>query len=261
MLRLSVSTCIAVDEPSADGGFITWFDILIHRDPPTDDDGRPGGDDLERGDEKVEPIGRARIAIVHVGAVVDRGESLYDALDADSGDLEALYHLYFDEESGWFRDEFAGSAGVDLGYVRELSIEPTWQGRNIELAVVQRLNTTIAAGCKVLVISVSSTEEIARWEPMGFEVSAPEGGEPCHVHLNNEVTHPRVVPVEHPRGLPEPHEEDRFKVLRDEDDEDDEPVGTSAVSPPPTPLASPTRTHGEVVRRAIASRRPSRRRH
>ena len=260
MLRLSVSTSIAVDEPSADGGFITWFEILIHRDPAADDGAAAGGD-LDDGDEKVEPIGRATIAIVHVGAIVDRGDSIHDALDADSGDLEALYHLYFDEESGWFKDEFGGAAGVDLGYIQELTIEPAWQGRNIELAVVQCLNTTIAVGCKVLVISVSSAEEIARWEPMGFEVSAAEGREPCHVHLNNEVTHPRVVPVEHPRGFPEPHEEDRFKVLRDEDDEEAEPVGGSATSPPPTPLGLPTRTRGADVRRAITSRRPSRRRH
>lgn len=271
MLRLSVSTRISVDEPSADGGFITWFDVLIHRYPPVDDDAGAGGDDLEEGDEGVEQIGRAAIAIVHVGAVLDSHDSLYDALDADSGDLEALYHLYFDEEQGWFKDEFGCAAGVDLGYIQELTIEPPWQGRNIELAVVQRLNATIAAGCKVLVIPVSSPEEITCWEQMGFEVSAPEGSEPCHVHLNNAVAHPRVVPVEHPRGIPEPHEEDRFKVItEDEDDDEDEddeepeevePLGTAATSPPPTPQASPGRTQAAVVRRATASRRPSRRRH
>jgi hypothetical protein len=259
MLRLSASTCIDVEEPSDDGGFITWFDVLIHRYPPADDDGAGGGD-LDEGDEKVEQIGRARIAIVHVGDVANRGDSLYDALDADSGDLEALYHLYFDEESGWFKDEFGGGAGVDLGYIQALMIKPTWKGRNIELAVVQRLNTTIAAGCKMLVISVSSPEEIARWKPMGFEVSAPERREPGHVHLNNEMKHPRVVALEHPRGFPEPHEEDRFKVLvgnEDDEPEEVEPAGSSATAPPP---ASPARTRDAVARRAIASRRPSRRR-
>jgi hypothetical protein len=265
MLRLSVSTCISVDEPSTDGGFITRFDVLIHRYRPVDDDGGAGGDDLEEGDEKAEQIGRAEIAIVHVGALLESDDSLHDVLDADSGDLEALYHLYFDEEEGWFKDEFGSAAGVDLGYIEELTIDPTWQGRNIELAVVQRLNATIAAGCKVLVIPVRSREEIARWEQMGFEVSAPEGSEPHHVHLTNDVTHPRVVPVEHPRSIPELHEADRFKVLTEEEDDDDpeevEPVGSSATSPPLTPHASPGRTHGAAARRATASRRPSRRRH
>ncbi|MEO5726490.1 MAG: hypothetical protein ABI134_33820, partial [Byssovorax sp.] len=61
-------------------------------------------------------------------------------LDAESGDLEALYSLYFDEEEDWFKDEFGSAPGVDLGYIQELTIDPAWQGRNIELAVVQRLN-------------------------------------------------------------------------------------------------------------------------
>jgi hypothetical protein len=98
MIRLSLSTRIALEEPSTEGGFITWFDVLIHRDAPVVDDGGAGGEDLEEGDEKVEQIGRVRLAIVHVGALFESDDSLYDVLDADSGDLEALYHLYFDEE-------------------------------------------------------------------------------------------------------------------------------------------------------------------
>jgi hypothetical protein len=252
MLHLSVSTRIAVDEPSTDGGFITWFDILIHRDAP-----------VEMDDERVEQIGRARLAIVHVGALFESDDSLYDVLDADSGDLEALYHLYFDEEQDWFKDELGCAAGVDLGYLQALTLDPAWQGRNIELAVVQRLNATIAAGCKVLVIPVSSPDERARWEQIGFEASGLEGGEPDHVHLNNATTHPRVVPAEHPRSIPAPHEEDRFKVLSDEDEDDDEEVesaGGPAPAPQPTLHASPGRTYGAVARRAIASRRPARRR-
>ncbi len=265
MIRLSVSTRISVEEPSTDGGFITWFDVLIHRDAPVVDDGGAGGDDLEEGDEKVEQIGRAKLAIVHVGALFDRDDTLlYDVLDAESADLEALYSLYFDEEEDWFKDEFASAAGVDLGYIQELTIDPAWQGRNIELAVVQRLNATIAAGCKALVMALSSPEEVARWEQMGFEVPASEGGEPGYVHLNNAGGHPRVVPVEHPRRIAEPHEEDRFRVLRDEDDDDDsedvEPTNGPVISPPPTPEASPGRTQGAAVRRATASRRPARRR-
>ena len=265
MLRLLASTRISVDEPTADGGFVTWFDIRIHRIPEGDDDDGSGGAGMEEGDEEGEQIGRAEFAIVHVGAVLESDDSVYDVLDADSGDLEALYHLYFDDNQDWFKDEFACAPGVDLGYLRDLTMEPAWQGRNIEFAVIQRLCDTIAAGCKVLVMPVSSPEEVKRWEPMGFEVPASEGTDPGHIHLNNELAHPRVVPVEYPRSIPEPHEHDRFKVLEpeDEDDEDPEdmaPSGSAAAPAPPTREASTGRSHGAVVRRAPTRRRPSPRR-
>jgi hypothetical protein len=283
MIRLSVSTRISVEEPSTDGGFITWYDILIQRDAPVVDDDGADSNDLE----KVEQIGRAKLAIVHVGALFESDDtSLYDVLDAESGDLEALYPLYFDDDEDWFKDEFASAAGVDLGYIQELTINAAWQGRNIELAVVQRLNETLAAGCKVLVMALSSLEEVARWEQMGFEVPAGEDSEPGLVHLNNEGTHPRVVPVEHPGRIAAPHEEDRFRVLRDEDgddedededededgdgdddedgdgdeDDDGEPSSGHVNSPPPTPEASTGRTQDAAARRATASRRPARRR-
>jgi hypothetical protein len=256
MLRLSSSTCIAVEEPSADSGFITWHDILIERDARVDNGDDAGGGDLE----EVEQIGRAKLAIVHVGALLESDDtSLYDVLDAESGDLEALYPLYFDDDEDWFKDEFASAAGVDLGYIQELTIDAAWQGRNIELAVVQRLNETLAAGCKVLVMALSSPEEVEHWEQMGFEVPAGEDSEPSLVHLNNEGTHPRVVPVEDPRSTAAPHEQDRFRVLPS-DDEEVEPSSSSVISPLPTPAASPGRTQDAAARRATAGRRPARRR-
>jgi hypothetical protein len=45
-------------------------------------------------------------------------------------------------------------------------------------------------------MALSSPEEVEHWEQMGFEVPAGEDTEPSLVHLNNEGTHPRVVPVE-----------------------------------------------------------------
>jgi hypothetical protein len=247
MIRLLVSARISVEEPSTDGGFITWYDVLIQRDAPGVDDDGANGDDLE----KVEQIGRAKLAIVHVGALFDTDDtSLYDVLDAESGDLEALYSLYFDDEY-WFRDEFASAAGVDLGYIQELTIDAAWQGRNIDLAVVQRLNETLAAGCKVLVMALSSPEAVEHWEQMGFEVPAGEDSEPRLVHLNNEGTHPRVVAA--------PHEEDRFEVLSTEDEEV-EPSRSPVISPRPTLDASPVRTQDAAARRATAARRPARHR-
>ena len=184
--------------------------------------------------------------------------SLYDVLDAESGDLEALYSLYFDDDEDWFKDEFASAAEVDLGYIQELTLDAAWQDRNIDLAVVQRLNETLAAGCKMLVMAVSS-EEVARWEQMGFEVPAGEDSELGLDHLNNEGTHPRVVRVEDPRSIAAPHEQDRFNVLST-DDEGVQPSRSPMISPLPTPEASLGRTQDAAARRATAARRPARRR-
>ena len=118
-----------------------------------------------------------------------------------------------------------------------------------------------------------SSEEVARWEQMGFEVPAGEDSEPGLVHLNNEGTHPRVVPLEDPRSIAAPQEQDSFKVLSteeedeeddeeddEEEDEEDEPSSGPAISPPPTPAASSGRNQDAAARRATASRRPARRR-
>ena len=48
MIRLSVSTRISVEEPFPDGGFITWYDVLIQRDNPVVDDDGVDGDDLAK---------------------------------------------------------------------------------------------------------------------------------------------------------------------------------------------------------------------
>lgn len=90
------------------------------------------------------------------------GTSLYDVLDAESGDLEALYSVYF--RNDWFKEEFRSAAGVDLGYLQELTIDAARQGRDIDLAVVQRLNETLEAGCNMLAMALSSPEELAHWE-------------------------------------------------------------------------------------------------
>jgi hypothetical protein len=100
---------------------------------------------------------------------------------------------------------------------------------------------------------------------MGFVVTVSEGTDPGHIHLNNELAHPRVVPVEYSRSIPEPHEHDRFKVLDPEDEEDEDSdgmatSGSSAAPAPPTPEAPPGRTHGALVRRPPTRRRPSPRR-
>ena len=55
-------------------------------------------------------IGEARVARIHVGEAANRGEPLYHVLDADSGDLEALYDVFSEEDR--LQDRFMVAGGV-----------------------------------------------------------------------------------------------------------------------------------------------------
>jgi hypothetical protein len=99
MLRVSVETELSLGEPDVDQGLVTWFDVRSM---------------AGHGDENVE-IGQARVARIHVGEASDRGEALYDVLDADNGELEALYDVFFEED--WFRDQFSAPRGRTHGSI------------------------------------------------------------------------------------------------------------------------------------------------
>jgi hypothetical protein len=185
-MRAVIETQVVLDEPSADQGLVTWFEVRIL-------EGFEGADDAA--------IGRARVARVHVGQALDVGESLLDVLDADSGELEAIYHVFFDE--GGFRDEFVQGAGSDLLYVSEVRLEPGWEGRNIDLALVRRLCDTLGQGCEVAVIPCRSSTDGERWQRLGFAVAGsakeagylylPLGSRPARVAPNDDLSSYRVV--------------------------------------------------------------------
>lgn len=174
-MHLKVTTSIPLGEPDADAGLITWLDVnVIHHE---DED-----------EETEQVIGEARIALVHVA---EAGNQLVDALDADSGELEALSGHYFDGD--WIKDELSEGKGTDLLYVSELDVHEKWQNRNIELAVVRRICDTLGQGCELAVIPYETDEELARWQQMGFEpTTSPSKGDCGYLHLQLALTHPRI---------------------------------------------------------------------
>ena len=193
IVKVIVTTELELDEPTVDAGFITWMDIEIRADEYENEEG-----------EEPKPvdayIGRGSVALIHVGGA---GEDLWDALDADSGEMEALHNVYF--EDGWFKDEYAEGAGSGLLYVSEISIEPAWQGRNIELAVVRRLCETVGQGCELAVIPYESAKEIEHWGQMGFEVSTPKKST-GYMHMKLAYRLPRIVRSD---------DQDRYNVVPD----------------------------------------------
>lgn len=161
-MRLQVSADIPLSEPNVDEGLITWFDIQIL-------------DDYDDDEPKSKLIGSVRAARIHASHAFDSGEPIWDALDADSGELEALYDVFFDE--GWPKDEFYDGSGADLLYVSEIDIEPAYEQRNIDLAVVRRLCDTLGQGAALTVVPYASPQEIAHWERLGCEVATPNASE------------------------------------------------------------------------------------
>ncbi|MBI2392814.1 MAG: hypothetical protein HYV09_24730 [Deltaproteobacteria bacterium] len=165
-----MSTETQLDEPDADGGLISWLDIEIVESGAREDEAS---------------VGRGRAAIIHAAVA---GDELCDAMDADSGELEALYSVYFDGE--WLKDEFAEGFGHDLLYVSELELAPVWRGRNIELAVVRRLCDTVGSACALVVVPYANEAEAAHWRAMGFEKTSGAKG---LMHLRQAFEQPRVV--------------------------------------------------------------------
>jgi hypothetical protein len=186
MLRINVSASIPLHEPNAGGGLITWFNVNVHHSE----------------DENAEAlIGEATVALVHVGEAANTGQDLRAVLDADSAELEALYHLYF--RDGWLKDRYLDGSGSDLLYVADLKIAAAYDGRNIDLAVVRRLCDTIGHGCGLTVIPYDSKAEIAYWSRMGFVVSTR--GKPSGLlHMMMGARKARLA---------DPHDEGCFKIV------------------------------------------------
>jgi len=152
-MELRIATSTTLHRPDGDTGFVSWLDVTIVDNPVSDD----GLADL---------VGRIRAAIIHVGMAES---DLFTALDADSGELEALYEVFFEDD--WFKDEFFTGLGQDLLYISEIDLQPGWKDRNVDLAAVRRLCNTLGQGCELTVIAIHDPGEAKRWIRMGFEPS------------------------------------------------------------------------------------------
>jgi hypothetical protein len=184
-VKAIVEAELTLNEPSADQGLVTWFRVRVVEEL-----------DGEQGAVAV----RARVARVHVGMAADVGERLHDVLDADGGELEALYEAFFDED--WFRQQFTEGTGSDLLYLSEIDVEQGWEGRNVELALVRRLCDTLGQGCELAVIPYGSESESDQWQRLGFTVAESErDGEGGYLHLPLGRRQARVVPGDDHRSF------------------------------------------------------------
>jgi ribosomal protein S18 acetylase RimI-like enzyme len=217
-LRLLISTSVVVEDPrTAPGAFITRWAVKIRAAEQADD----GSSEVEA------EVGHAQLAHLHVGTVHESGESLDEVLAAEGGVLATLRDVYFRYDD--FILDFWSASGVGLLYIEELAIHPSWQGRNIELAVVQRLAETLADGCKLIVLHCASHDDATPWVAMGFERSTADGAAGFH-HL--------VVDSPPSRVVPELGNDFGFEVLPREDYEEAllEEAAQGAAATAPSPL-------------------------
>lgn len=166
-MKLTLTSDIELDS-SAEGRFVTWFDVTARE-----------GDAV---------LAHARIALVHVGEIADDHGDVWRALRAAG--IEYLHDTYFDQ--GWFKDEFADGAGLDLLYVAELDVDARFAGRNLDLALLRRVSQTLGSGCQLVVMPYKSALEAAHWSPVGFEISTP-GRSRGLLHLKLGLQHAPVV--------------------------------------------------------------------
>jgi hypothetical protein len=165
-MKLTITSDIGLDGPET-SGYITWLDVRVG--------------------EGSETIAHARVALVHVGEISDAAGDVWPALRGTA--LEAVHDLYFNQ--GWYSEEFADGAGIDLLYVESISVDESWRHKNLDLAIVRRLCDTLGSGCQLAVMPYPSAHAAASWARLGFSVSTP--GRPSGLmHMKLGYRHARV---------------------------------------------------------------------
>jgi hypothetical protein len=166
-MKLSVTTDIDLEGPQK-SGYVTWLDVKV-------------GDGARA-------YGTARLALVHVGEIADAAGEVWPALHGTR--LESLHDVYFSH--GWYKDEYADGAGIDLIFIDHVTVDEHHRGKNLDLAIVRRLCDTLGSGCQLAVVAYPDAERAARWAKLGFAISTP-GRTSGLMHLKLGYRHVRVV--------------------------------------------------------------------
>jgi hypothetical protein len=167
-MKLSINADIDLD-PAGRRSFVTWLDVRI-------------------GDSPAQTYGVARIAIVHVGEIADAHGDLYPALRGTP--LESLCDAYFSQ--GWYKDDFADGAGIDLLYVESIEMDAAHAHRNLDLAAVRRLCDTLGSGCQLAVMPYRNALQAGHFGQLGFALTTP-GRTAGLMHMKLGYRHAQVV--------------------------------------------------------------------
>ncbi|MBX3191680.1 MAG: hypothetical protein KF819_32105 [Labilithrix sp.] len=166
-MKLTVTADITLDGPTTSD--VTWLDVHIS-------------------DDGARSYGTARVAIVHVGEIADAHGDLWPALHGTR--LEPIVDAYFSQ--GWYRDEFADGAGIDLLYIDSIEMSAAHRAKNLDLAMVRKLCDTLGSGCQLAVMAYGDAHGAAHWGRLGFSLTTP-GRTNGLMHMKLGYRHARVV--------------------------------------------------------------------
>lgn len=175
-MKLSISADIELDtKESPSRSYVTWLDVRITDSPAP-------------GTLLGQTFGVARVALVHVGEIADAFGDLSPALRGTS--LETVCEAYFAQ--GWYKDDFADGAGIDLLYVEVVEVATSHRQRNLDLAMVRRLCDTLGSGCQLAVMPYADAAAATHWARLGFSLTTP--GHPSGLlHMKLGQRHAQVV--------------------------------------------------------------------
>jgi hypothetical protein len=167
IMKLSITTELDLEGPQK-SGYVTWLDVRVSDGKTT--------------------YGTARIGLVHVGEIADAAGEIWPALHGTR--LEAIHDVYFSQ--GWYKDDYADGAGIDLLFIDHITIDEDHRGKNIDLALVRRLCDTLGSGCQLAVVAYGDAERAAHWGRLGFAISTP-GRTTGLMHMKLGYRHAQVV--------------------------------------------------------------------
>jgi hypothetical protein len=166
-MKLSVTTDIDLEGPK-NSGYVTWLDVRVS--------------------DGVRTFGTARVALVHVGEIADAAGEVWPALHGTQ--LEPIHDVYFAQ--GWYKDDYADGAGIDLLFIDHISIDEAHKNKNLDLALVRRLCDTLGSGCQLAVVGYDRAERAGHWSQLGFSISTP-GRTNGFMHMKLGYRHAQVV--------------------------------------------------------------------